>query len=86
MVAVSVDAARAAREEAQRLRLDSRGLRAAVQQNLRLATAGKERAEAEAEAVAAAYAGHAAPIASPWSKLFWLRADDELSRVLVPVD
>ncbi len=81
MVAVSVDAARAAREEAQRLRLDSRGLRVAAQQNLRLVTAGKERAEA-----ATARVSGVVPVASPWSRLEWLREVDDLSRVLVLVD
>ena len=81
MVAVSVDAARAAREEAQRLRLDSRGLRVAVQQNLRLVTAGQERAEA-----ASARLSGVVPVASPWSRLEWLREVDDLRRVLVLVD
>ena len=81
MAALSIDAARAARAEAQRLRVDSVGLRVAVEENLRLATSGKERAEA-----ATARAGRAVPVTSPWSRLEWLRADDELSHVLVLVD
>jgi len=81
VVAVSIDAARAARAEARRLRVDSQGLRVAVHQNLRVATAGKERAEA-----ATARLSGLVPVASPWSRLEWLREVDDLSRVLVLVD
>jgi hypothetical protein len=81
MVALSIGAARAAREEAQRLRVDSLGLRVAAKENLRLASAGKGRAEA-----AAARASRVIPLASPWSRLEWLREDDALSQVLVLVD
>jgi hypothetical protein len=81
MVALSIDAARTARAEARRLRVDSRDLRVAAAENHRLATARKERAEA-----AISRAGRAFPVASPWSRLEWLREDDALSRVLILVD
>jgi hypothetical protein len=81
MVALSIGAARAARAEARRLRVDSRDLRVAAEQNHRLAAAGKERAEAETARV-----GCTLPVTSPWSRLEWLREDDALSHVLVVVD
>ena len=85
MAALSFDDARAAREEAERLRVDSRTLRLAVRQSLCLATANKERAETEA--ATAARRRRAVPAAaSPWSRLLWLREDDKLDRVLVPLD
>ena len=84
MAALSLDAARAAREEAERLRMDSRTLRLAVRQSLCLATARKERAETEAATAARRQRTVAAT--SPWSTLLWLREGDALDRVLVPVD
>jgi hypothetical protein len=79
VAALSIHAALAARAEAQRLRVDW-GVGVPAEQN-RLATARKERAEA-----ATARAGRAVPVTSPWSRLEWLREDDELSHVLVLVD
>jgi hypothetical protein len=84
VAALTVDAARAAREEARRLCVDSSALRLSVRQNLRLAAARKERAETVT--VEAADAQRAVPATSPWSELLWLRADTELGRVLIPVD
>ena len=84
MAALSFDAARAAREEAERLRVDSRTLRLAVRQNLCLATA--RMARAETEAATAARMRRTVPAASPWSTLRWLREEDALDRVLVPVN
>jgi len=81
VAALTIDAARATRAEARRLRVDSLGLSVAVERNLRLATAEKERAKA-----ATARAGSVVPVTSPWSRLEWLRADGELNRVLVLVD
>jgi hypothetical protein len=81
---LSFDAARAARDEAERLRVDSRTLRLAARQNLGVATARRERAEVEA--ATAARVRRAAPAASPWSRLLWLRECDALDRVLVRVD
>ncbi len=71
--------------EAERLRVDSGTLRLAVRQSLSLATARKERARTEA-AAAARMMRRADAAASPWSRLHWLREDDALDRVLVPVD
>jgi hypothetical protein len=85
VVALNFDAARAARDEAERLRVDSRTLKHAARQNLGVATARKERAEVEA-AAAAARVQRSVPAASPWSRLLWLRECDALDRVLVRVD
>jgi hypothetical protein len=68
-----------------RLRLDSRALRLALRESLCLATARKVRAETEA-ARAAARMRRSVSAASPWSRLLWVRADDALDRVLVPLD
>ena len=57
----------------QRLRDDAWMLRGHVQQSLRPATAGKKRPDA-------------AIATSPWSRLEWVREDDALNRVLVPLD
>jgi hypothetical protein len=80
MAALSIEAARGARAEARRLRVDSQGLKVAAKRNLRLASTGKKRADAEA-----ARAGRTVAVTSPWSRLEWLREDDELSHVLVLV-
>ena len=44
----------------------------------RLATAREDRADAAA--------ARAVPVTSPWSRLEWVREDDALSRVLIPLD
>jgi hypothetical protein len=44
----------------------------------RLATARKERADAAT--------ARAVPVTSPWSRLEWVREDEALSRVLIPLD
>jgi hypothetical protein len=44
----------------------------------RLATARKERADAAT--------ARAVRVTSPWSRLEWVREDDALNRVLVPLD
>jgi hypothetical protein len=80
MAALSVASARSARAEAQRLRADSQGLKVAVRANLRVATAKKARAESMAARVCSV-----APATSPWSRLEWVREDEQLSRVLVPL-
>jgi hypothetical protein len=82
LAAVTFDAARAAREEAEQLRVHSRALRLAMEQSLWLATARKDKAAA----AAAAPAQYARAPGSPWSRLPWLRDDGELDRVLVPLD
>jgi hypothetical protein len=83
MAALIVEAAKSAREEAQRLRADSNELKLAVRSNARLAETRLTRAWATA---AVARAGRAVPMASPWSGLVWLPVDEELNRVLVPVE
>ena len=77
---MTADAARAARAR-QRLRDDAWMLRGAVQQSLRPATAGKERAE-----TAAARRRNTVLVAGAWSELEWTREDEALSRVLIPLD
>jgi hypothetical protein len=84
VAALTVNAARAARAEAQRLRVDASELRLAVHRSLRLAAARKETAETAA--ATAARTQRAGLVASPWSSLEWLGDDEELRRVLVPVD
>ena len=79
MAAVAVDAARAARMEAQRLRVDAQELRLEVRRTVRLARARTEKATAERRG------RRVTRIASPWSGLMWLREDEELNRVLVPL-
>jgi hypothetical protein len=88
VAALTVHAARAARAESRGLRVDAGELRLAVRRSLRVAAARKGRSRtATATATAtAAQAQRAGPAASPWSSLEWLADDEELLRVLVPVD
>jgi hypothetical protein len=80
MVALILECARAARSEAERLRLDSESLRFTVHGDLLRATATRERA------AAAAATRRPFPLASPWSSLVWLSEDGSLTRTLVPLD
>jgi hypothetical protein len=80
VVALAVDAARAARDNAQRLRVDACTLRSAAQQNLHVATVRRERAAATARVRGAG------PVGSAWSDLEWLRESDALGHVLELVD
>jgi hypothetical protein len=75
--------ARAARIDAKRLRSESYGLKLAIRGNLARSRERLGRAQVEAER---ARATAAAPLASPWSGLQWCREDEQLNRVLVPVD
>jgi hypothetical protein len=84
VAALTIAAAHAARAEAERLRVDASALRLAARQGHVLATARKERAEAEA--ATAARVRRAVRAASPWSGLAWLREDEALDRVLVALD
>jgi hypothetical protein len=79
-----LESARAARTEAERVRSASFELRTAVRRSKRVAHAKT----ANAAAVAAASEGRrrAMTLASPWSGLEWLREDEDLGRVLVPLD
>lgn len=83
MVALIVDEARAAREEARQLRSDSIELKLLMRSNSRIAEARTTRAWATA---AVARARRSVPMASPWSGLRWLHEDEELNRVLVSID
>jgi hypothetical protein len=83
VAAVIVDAARVARADAQRLRADCEELKLAVRATARITRARTSRAAASA---AGARARCASPLASPWSGLAWLREDEDLSRVLLPVE
>jgi hypothetical protein len=78
-----LDEARAAREEAQRLRADSHELRRASRASIRT---NKLRKASAAAALATARTRLAVPSASPWSGLSWLRDDEALHNVLVLVD
>lgn len=85
MAALIVESARAARREAERMRLASQELRNVVRESNRVAQVGTARAAA-AEAAASRCRGRARSLASPWSCLEWRREDEQLSRVLVPLD
>jgi hypothetical protein len=84
VAALILDAARTSREEAERLRVESAGLRLAVRRNVKHAHARTEKAAAAAAAAAATTRRRQS--ASPWSSLYWRREDDSLARTLLPVD
>jgi hypothetical protein len=84
VVALICADARAAREEAGRVQRDSLELRLAVQASKRLTRARTERAAATT--AARKDRRRAMTCGSPWSGLEWMRDDEELARVLVPVD
>jgi hypothetical protein len=79
MVAL-IEAAQAARLEAQRLRLEERRLRI----RMRAHQATQEELMAAAAARAAGYQ-RVRTVPSPWSTLQWLREDEQLAQTLVPV-
>lgn len=76
-------AAHSARIDARRLRGEARGLKMAVRANVIRTRERLDRAQMEADR---ARARRAVPCASPWSGLEWLRDDEQLRRVLVPLD
>jgi hypothetical protein len=76
-------AAQAARIDAKRLRSESTGLKLAVRSNLARSRERLSRAQVEAER---ARVRRAIPVLSPWSGLEWCREDEQLNRVLVPLD
>jgi hypothetical protein len=82
-VAPLTAAADSARLDAKRLRSEARGLKLAARGNLARSRERLGRAQAETDRV---QARRAAPAASPWSGLDWLRDDEQLGRVLVPLD
>jgi hypothetical protein len=83
MAEVTFEDARAAREQSQRLRSDSAGLKLVMRSRTR---AAETQAAEAGEAVAALQARRAIPLASPWSGLDWLLEDDSLEHILLPVD
>lgn len=76
-------AARAARDDASRLRSESLELKLAVRSNLARSRNRLGKAQLETER---GRARRAIPHASPWSGLHWLLEDESLERVLLPVD
>ena len=75
--------ARAARVDAARLRNEAKELKLAVRGNVARSRERVDRAKAQA---GRARMQRAAPCGSPWSGLEWLRDDEKLGRVLVPLD
>jgi len=84
VAALIVELARAAREEAAQMRVASLELRLAVHESNRLAHARTARAAAATND--SIRRRRAMTAASPWSGLDWFREDEQLSRVLVPLD
>jgi hypothetical protein len=82
-VAPLSDAAQAARAEATRLRAETKGLKLVVRGNL---ARSRERLGAAQVAADEARTRSAIPFLSPWSGLEWCREDEQLNRVLVPLD
>lgn len=76
-------AARAARDDASRLRSESLELKLAVRSNLARSRNRLGKAQLETER---ARARRAIPHASLWSGLHWLLEDESLERILLPVD
>ena len=83
MAALIVEAARAARAEAESLRRETAELKLALRWSAQVAEARTRQAAAAAAAARIAYE---VPLASPWSGLFWVREDDSLEQTLVPLD
>jgi hypothetical protein len=81
-VVALIEAARAARAESQRLRVDARALRAATH-----ASTAAVRAKTTETAATAAVVQATRPYTLPsaWSSLRWRREDPELEHVLVAV-
>ena len=84
MASLIFESARAARQEAERMRVRSLALRLEVRASNRLAHARMEKAMAAA--VARDDLRRDMVYTSPWSGLEWHRDDEQLSRVLVPLD
>ncbi len=83
MVAVTVEAARLARAEAGRLRVESVTLRLALRH---IAADSREQRRTAEAALGRLYASRQWLSPSPWSSLDWTRSDEELEQALVPVD
>ncbi len=76
-------AARAARDDASRLRSESLELKLAVRSNVARSRERLGKGQLETDR---ARARRAIPHASPWSGLHWLLEDESLERILLPVD
>jgi hypothetical protein len=75
--------ARAARLDAARLRAETKGLKLALRGSLACSRDRLDQAQAAADE---ARTRRAISFASPWSGLEWCREDEQLARVLVPLD
>lgn len=75
--------AEAARVDATRLRSEAEGLKLVVRGNRARSRERLGKAQAEVDR---ARARCAIRFASPWSGLEWCREDEQLGRVLVPID
>lgn len=82
MAALTLEAARRARQDAERLRTESQVLRFLVRRQVGLA----HTRLAGARDASRARERHAAPVPSPWSELSWVSHDASLDQTLVPVD
>lgn len=82
-MAALTSAARAARSDAMRLRSNAQALKLAVRGNLARSRERLDRAHVETDRARAA---REIPLASPWSALEWACDDEQLGRVLVPLD
>ena len=77
------EAALEARIESTRLRSEAHVLKQAVRGSLACSRERRDRAQVQADR---ARARRVVPFASPWSGLSWCREDEQLGRVLVPLD
>lgn len=84
-MAALIDAARAARAEAHRLRMDERRLQARMHENLASRDDWLGRA-GESASIARGTKSAGVLLPSPWSSLMWRSDDEELGSALVPVD
>jgi hypothetical protein len=75
-------AARAAREEAGRLRMEARTLKVALRAS---AAESREQLSTAEAALNGIRARGCEPLPSPWSSLRWTHDDDALTAVLVPI-
>jgi hypothetical protein len=76
-------AAHAARRDSRRLRNEAQGLKLVVRGTRARSRQRLDKAHVEADR---ARASREVPVASPWSSLEWGREDEQLRRVLVPLD
>ena len=82
-MAAPTTAARAARIDASRLGSESQELRRVMRANLARSRQQLDTAQIQTNQ---ARARRAIPSASPWSGLEWCHEDEQLGRVLVPLD